>query len=114
MQFAISARQKIADGIRSRARQASGRALSLGCNILFESTLTRRVHIRKTRVGLIAFGREADIIELDFIGAAGGHKLCQRQVVILHRGVRRIGPNQLAVLSPGLRTFAIGRFQRAR
>ena len=111
VQLAVSARQKIADHIGAGARRASS---SRRHRIFCCAAFTRRAHVGEARIGLVAFGREADIIELDLIGAAGGHKLCQRQVVILHRRIGGIGPHQLAVLPPRLWAFAIGSFQRAR
>ena len=56
----------------------------------------------KTRVFLIALGREADIVKLNFISAGFGGLHGQRNVVLLNLGLRRIGPNQLAVLAPRL------------
>ncbi len=53
-------------------------------------------------VFLIAFGREADVVELNFIGAGLGDELGEGDVVILNCGIRGIGPDQLAVLAPGL------------
>ena len=51
-------------------------------------------------VFLVAFGGEADVVELDFIDAELGYVLGQGDVIVLHLGVRRIGPDQLAVLAP--------------
>ncbi len=53
-------------------------------------------------VFLIAFGGEAHVVELDFVRAGLSRLLGQSDVVFLHFGLRRIGPNQLAVLAPGL------------
>ena len=44
----------------------------------------------KLRVGLVAFGREADIVKLDFVHAGRGHILGQRDVVILHFLIRAV------------------------
>src|SRR5580704_19322579 len=51
---------------------------------------------------LIAFGREANVVEQNFIGAGLGHEPGEGDVVILNLGVGRVGPDQLAVLAPGL------------
>ena len=53
-------------------------------------------------VFLFAFGREADIVELDFVGPGFGCFLGERDVVFLHFRLRRIGPDQFAVLTPRL------------
>ena len=52
-------------------------------------------------VFLVAFGGEADVVELDFVDAEMGYVLGQGDVVVLHFGVRGIGPDQLAVFAPG-------------
>ncbi len=58
--------------------------------------------IEEGGVFLIAFGGEADVVELNFVGAGLGYEFGQRDVVFLHLGLRRIGPDQLAVFAPGL------------
>ena len=59
---------------------------------------------------LIAFGRETHVIKLDLVHAGLGGLLGQGDVVFLHFGLRRIGPNQLAVFTPGLASLV--RFHR--
>jgi len=54
---------------------------------------------------LIAFGGEADVVELNFIGAGLCDELGESDVVILNFGVRRVGPDQLAVFAPRLSGF---------
>ena len=56
----------------------------------------------KAGVFLIAFGREAHVVELHFVDARLGDELRQGDVVVLHLAVRGIGPDELAVLTPGL------------
>ena len=53
-------------------------------------------------VSLVAFGGEADVVELDFVYAELGYVLGQRDVIVLNFGVGGIGPDQLAVFAPGL------------
>ena len=53
-------------------------------------------------VFLVTLGGETDIVELNFVGAGFGSFLGQRDVILLHLGLRRIGPDQLAVLAPRL------------
>lgn len=53
-------------------------------------------------VFLVAFGGEADVVELNFIGAGLGYELGEGDVVILNFGVGGVGPDQLAVFAPGL------------
>src|ERR1022692_943091 len=57
---------------------------------------------REAGIFLIALGSEADVVELNLIRAGLGHELGQSDVVILNFGIRRIGPYQLAVFTPGL------------
>src|SRR5262249_46396741 len=52
-------------------------------------------------VFLVAFGGEADVVELDFVHAQAGYVFRNRYVIILHFWIRRIGPDQLAVFAPG-------------
>jgi len=49
--------------------------------------------------------READVVELNFIGAGLCDELGESDVVILNFGVRRVGPDQLAVFAPRLSGF---------
>src|SRR6185437_1560881 len=56
-------------------------------------------------VFLVAFGREADIIELDLIRSACDGCFGQSNVVFLYFDPRGVGPDQLAVLAPGLAVF---------
>ena len=56
---------------------------------------------RRRRVFLVAFGGEADVVELDFVDAELRYVLGQGDVVVLNLGVGGIGPDQLAVLTPG-------------
>ena len=51
---------------------------------------------------LIALSRKAHVVELHLIHSRLGHKLRQSDIVILHRGIRRVSPDQLAVFAPGL------------
>ena len=53
-------------------------------------------------VFLVAFGGEADVVELDFIYAELGYLLRQSEVIVLNFGVGGIGRDQLAVFAPGL------------
>ena len=52
-------------------------------------------------VFLVAFGGEADVVELDFVDAELGYVFGEGDVIVLDLGVRGIGPDQLAVLAPG-------------
>src|SRR4051794_9657259 len=58
------------------------------------------------RILLVAFSREANIVELNFIYAGLSGFLGQGNVVGLYFLIRSIGPNQLAVLTPRLTTLA--------
>src|SRR5258706_15314731 len=58
--------------------------------------------VEEAGIFLIAFGGEADVVELNLIRAGLGHELGQRDVEILYFGLRRGGPDQLAVFAPGL------------
>ena len=51
---------------------------------------------------LVTLGGESDVVELDFVSTGLGRLLGQRDVVFLHLGLGRIGPDQLAVLTPRL------------
>src|ERR1700721_996117 len=51
---------------------------------------------------LVAFGREADVVELHFVNSRLGHELCQRNVVVLNLHVRWIGPDQFSIFAPRL------------
>ena len=64
------------------------------------SRLRLAVLVDEGGVFLVAFGGEADVVELDFIHAELGYVLGEGDVVVLDRGVRGIGPDQLAVLAP--------------
>ena len=55
----------------------------------------------KAGIFLVAFRGEAHIVELDFVGAGFGCLLSQRDVILLHLGLGRIGRYQLAVFAPG-------------
>src|SRR4029077_12306532 len=52
------------------------------------------------RVLLVAFGGEADIVELDFIDAKLGYVLGECDVAVLNLGIRGIGPDHPAILAP--------------
>ena len=56
-------------------------------------------------VFLVAFGGEADVVELNFVGAGLGDEFGEGDVVILDYGVGGIGPDQLPVFAPGLAGF---------
>ncbi len=51
-------------------------------------------------VFLVAFGGEADVVELNLIHAELGYVLGEGDVVVLNLGIGRIGPDQLAVFTP--------------
>src|ERR1700676_4617512 len=51
---------------------------------------------------LVAFGREADVVKLNFVHTGLGYELGQSNVVILHLRVRGISPDKFAILAPGL------------
>jgi len=53
-------------------------------------------------IHLVALGREANVVKLNFIHTGAGHQLRQVEVVLLNLGVRGIEPGQFAVLEPGL------------
>jgi len=55
---------------------------------------------------LVAFGGEADVVELNFIRARLGYELGESDVEILNFRLRRIGPDEFAVLAPGLLIFS--------
>ena len=76
----------------------------------------RRVLVSERGVFLIAFGGEADVIELDFIDSGLGDEFGEGDVVVLHLGVGGIGPDELAVFAPGLPGIArfYGQFRMAR
>src|SRR5580692_4961495 len=61
--------------------------------------------IQEGSVFLVAFGGEADVVELNFIRAGLGHEFGESDIEILHFGLRGIGPDQLAVFAPGLLGF---------
>src|ERR1700723_721137 len=61
--------------------------------------------IQEGGVFLVPFGREADVVELNFIRARLGYKFGESDIEILNFGLRRIGPDQLAVFAPGLLSF---------
>src|SRR5229473_5985380 len=58
--------------------------------------------IKEAGVFLIAFGGEADVVELNLIRAGLGYELGEGDVELLHFGLRGVGPDQLAVFTPGL------------
>src|SRR5258708_40222774 len=64
---------------------------------------------------LVAFGRKADIIELHFIDSGQRYELGEGDVIVLHLGVRRVGPDELAVFAPALAgaTRLYGQFRMA-
>src|SRR5882757_1718855 len=53
-------------------------------------------------VFLVAFGWKTYVVKLHFVHAGLGYELRQGDGIILHLGIRGIGPDQLAVLAPGL------------
>src|SRR4030088_2463841 len=53
-------------------------------------------------VFLVAFGWKTYVVKLHFVHARLGYELRQGDVIILHFGIRGIGPDQLAVFTPGL------------
>ena len=78
---------------------------TLGCLIVYmlSGMICRMFRLEvKGGVLLIAFRRKTDVVELHFIDSSLGHEFRQGDVVILHFGVRGIGPDQLAVFPPGL------------
>src|SRR6476646_2500197 len=54
------------------------------------------------RVGLVAFGREADVVKLDLVHTRRGNVFGQGYVVILDFLMGAVRPDQLAVLAPRL------------
>src|ERR1700733_11019825 len=92
------------DGAASlRIAATAGAAVSTGaivaCNLMASVLLGL---IDEAGVLLIAFGGEADVVELNFIGAGLGYEFGQRDAVVLNFGIRRISPDQFAVLAPRL------------
>ena len=51
---------------------------------------------------LVAFGGKADVVKLNFVDSGLGDEFRQGDVVILDFGVRGVGPDELAVFTPGL------------
>src|ERR1700686_892444 len=58
--------------------------------------------VNEAGILLIALGGKTDVIELNFIRARLRYEFGQRNVIILHLGLRWIGPDQFAVFAPGL------------
>ena len=86
--------------------------MEFGVGFLQEAEITsERCHLGcfsledEAGVFLVAFGGEADVVELNFVGAGLGYEFGQRDVVILNFGVGGVGPDQLAVFAPGLAGF---------
>ena len=83
----------------------AGRVVAHGsCRPLESSRLSGfRLAVLEDELGvfLVAFGGEADVVELDFVDAELGYVLGQGDVVILNFGLAGIGPDQLAVFAPG-------------
>ena len=67
-------------------------------------TLPVRMSLLEVEAGvfLVAFGGEANIVKLHFVGAAGNGRLRQGNVVILNCRIAGVCPHQLAVFTPGL------------
>src|SRR5271156_3757671 len=51
---------------------------------------------------LVALSGKADVIELYFVNSGLGYELGECNVIILDCGVRGVGPDELAVFTPGL------------
>src|SRR5258707_893673 len=58
--------------------------------------------VGKAGVFLVAFGWKTYVVKLHFVHAGLGYELRQSDGIILHFGIRGIGPDQLAVFAPGL------------
>src|SRR5579859_1471414 len=65
--------------------------------------LRMALHEGKLRVFLVALGREANVIELNFVCSRSGNEPGQGKIVILHPEIGWVAPDKLAVLTPGLR-----------
>src|SRR5580692_9596065 len=61
--------------------------------------------IQEGGVFLVAFGGEVDVVELNLVRARLGYEFGESDIEILNFGLRRIGPDQLAVFAPGLLSF---------
>src|SRR6266568_7669684 len=83
MNFSVSTFQEVGDYFRALPFRVLGLEIKAG-------------------IFLVAFGWKTDVVELHFVHARLGHELRQGYVVILHFGIRGIGPDQLAVFAPGL------------
>src|SRR5258707_14841057 len=53
-------------------------------------------------VFLVTLGGKAHVIKLPFIDSGLGYEISERNVVILHLCIRRIGPDELAIFTPAL------------
>jgi len=58
--------------------------------------------ICESGIHLVALGREANVVKLNFIRNGAGHQLRQVEVVLLNLGVRGIEPANLPFSSQGL------------
>jgi hypothetical protein len=58
--------------------------------------------IIESSIFLVAFGRKADVVELNFVDSRLGDEFRQGDVVILDFGVRGVSPDEFAVFTPGL------------
>ena len=83
-------------------RQQRARGVKLGVGVLQEvGNDVRAMPFRMLRleveagVFLVAFGREAHVIELNFVGTGFGRLPGQSDVVLLHLRLRGIGPTSL-------------------
>src|SRR5271157_430060 len=54
------------------------------------------------RIRLVSLGRKANVVKLDFVCPSAGRETRQIQIVVLHRRVGRIHPNELAIFQPRL------------
>src|ERR1700756_2034075 len=81
MQFGVAALEEVGNDVRTLPLRMFGLEVEAG-------------------VFLVAFGREADVVELDLVHAGVGDVLSQSDVVFLDLGIRGVSPNQLAVLAP--------------
>src|ERR1700733_4600644 len=74
----------------------------VGAGILRRLRLLRdSVLIGELGVFLVAFGGEADVVELDFVDTQAGYVFGEGNVVVLDFGVAGIGPDEFAVFPPG-------------
>src|SRR6202030_1096833 len=87
MDLRIGAIEEISDHVRALHLRRMIRMLGL---------------IVESGIFLIAFGGKADVIELHFIDSGLGYELGQGDVIVLHFGVRGVGPDELAVFAPAL------------